>query len=123
MAGVCGIAFPSAAAAYSHSWSWGTSPAACNPIGPDTRCYDNQGATYNPWVVLGGGSYANTAPTVCAKSVTAAGNLRSSVTGGYCNYNYGNVYVVLTSATPESRAYVYWANGSGTKFLAGTATT
>lgn len=103
---------PSSASAYVHNW--GLSTGICNPWPSNTRCTDNAGQTYNPWIQNSFGVSTEQAMyEVCAKAVTAAGNLRSTTTGSdnedYCAgggaLTTGNT---LSSSTPESKAYGYY---------------
>lgn len=105
------------AGAYVHQWDPNSSPAACNNLPSDTRCYDNQGQTYNPWRSLSATSMAGrNLPELCVKAITSSNNLRSTTTGSsnddYCVSNGGYRLINLIGATPESRGYVYWNWGS-----------
>lgn len=73
------------------------------------NCYDAQGQTYNPWVLVdntmqaGGGQF----PGVCAKAVTQAGSIKS---GSTCLANTSGATAYL-AASPTSLAYGYWGDG------------
>jgi hypothetical protein len=57
---------------------------------------------------------------VCAKGVTAAGNIRS---GSGCNHNALGRVSCISSASPHSAAYIYWAGGGGPTTNTGAAKT
>jgi len=92
----------SAALAYTHSWSCGAASYV--------QCYDNAGQQYNPWAYVRASMVPNSS-TICAKAITAAGNLRNPQA---CLSNTNLVAACLNPAFyPESWAYVYWG-GPGT---------
>lgn len=99
--------------AYPHYWSCSNAYAA-------SQCYDNAGQTYNPWrgVKIDVGDF--TVPTVCAKGITAAGNIRS---GSVCSFNTFQARACFSGPTPETLAYGYWNGGSGTRPVHGHAET
>lgn len=47
---------------------------------------------------------------VCAKAITAAGNIRA---GSGCNYNNSVIIVCTYSTWPATNVYGYWAGGGG----------
>ena len=91
---------PSGASGYVHRWS-------CQRTAYDP-CRDYSGQRYNPWMWVYIRMYARSG--MCAKGVTAAGNLRSPqacVDGAY------EVGACFDGRYPETWAYGYWG-GSGT---------
>jgi len=88
-----------AAHGYSHLWS-------CQG-GSGSQCYDFSGQRYNRWI-QSSNEIQEIKSEVCAKAITAAGNVRS---GSGCN---GNSFGRISSyfPDPESQAYGYWG-GSG----------
>lgn len=98
MLGVATIVAPSASADID-KWSCGNySSAQTCWAGTGYRGYKEINATIG-----------TTRSEICAKSQTSAGNVR---TGSGCNYNAWTRVSCLSSETPNSAAYVYWA-GSG----------
>lgn len=118
-----GLSAP-AAQAYVHNWGFSYT-GICNPLWPDTRCTDNAGQTYNPWLYVAGGyDGPATSSEVCVKAVTSAGNLRSTVNGNdqpwdYCMFSgYRTVGITLSASTPDSKAYGYFNNPPGPATIA-----
>jgi hypothetical protein len=87
------------ASGYAHQWQCYSASAA--------QCYDPSPCCHG-WIQV-----SNRIPVtryeVCAKAITAAGNIR---TGSGCNFNTFGRSSCLTGETPSSTAYVYWA-GTG----------
>jgi len=110
LAGTAVVASP--AQAYQHWWNCPTAYSA-------GQCYDYSGTYYNPWehITI---NVSNTSNHVCAKGVTAAGNIRSSV----CAVNTTTDGTCYTSASPETLAYGYWLDTyTGSRSISGTANT
>ena len=97
------------AGAYTHGWSCYSYAAS--------QCYDDAytrgGTQYNPWVYVHGYTAA-TSDTLCAKGITAAGNLRTPQACAYNVHDVAACFAGSGTGYPESWAYVYW-NGSGTQ--------
>lgn len=101
----------------------GTALLAVQPATADTvtwACYSYSsaqtcwaGTGYRGYKEVGNstsdGGGAVTRSEVCAKAVTAAGNIR---TGSGCSYNTWLRGSCLSSSSPNSAAYVYWAGSS-----------
>ncbi|HEU4974625.1 MAG TPA: hypothetical protein VFT50_06005 [Baekduia sp.] len=106
MALVTGSAWSAPAAhAFSHSWSCPGAYAA-------NQCYDYEGQQYVDWAQVTT-SISSSAYQVCAKSITAANNVRSNT----CSYNTTIDITCYTYDLPESWAYAYWAGSSGTRTI------
>lgn len=103
------------AGAYGHGWS-------CNAAS-GSQCYDDAytrgGQQYNAWrsVIA---SMSATSAQVCAKGITAAGNIKI---GSGCNNGTTNRTSCLNSDPPESWAYVYWAGTGTIRLINGAAQT
>jgi hypothetical protein len=96
--GVMAVGVPQAHA-FAHNW-------ACNAASA-VQCYDYEGQQYVDWAqVTASMDYVSS--DVCAKSITAAGNVRANSCMHAVNYDI----TCYTSSTPDSWAYVYWA-GAG----------
>ena len=112
-----GLLSASSATAYVHSWS-------CQS-GSGGTCPDLSGQIFNPWL----GLQAQMDPLrdvhqLCAKAVTAAGNLRSPAPGySSCGYGIFLIGVCLISDTPDSQAYIYWDGPGGPYGIEGLAET
>lgn len=61
-------------------------------------------------------------PEVCAKAVTAAGNLRSA-TNAYCGYGAYDHTTYIDGATPNSLAYGYYGGCQCFNVITGRAGT
>lgn len=77
------------------------------------------GAGYHSWVVVAAAIGPSRAE-ICAKGVTAAGNVRS---GSGCNYNTSTRGSGFSGGTPASAAYVYWAGSGSPTQINGSAGT
>jgi hypothetical protein len=74
---------------------------------PYSQCFDTRGIIYNPWFdsqtsTDSGGSV----PGICAKAITAAGNLKSG--SGCATNTWQRTSYYATS--PDSQAYGYWGD-------------
>lgn len=98
--------------AYGHTWGCTGWPAY-------ERCNDYSGVQYNPWVAVRAFN-GNVPPEICAKAITAAGNIR---TGSGCSYCSSDRISSISGGTPDSWAYVYWGGWSGTQVITGNAST
>lgn len=85
-----------AAASFSHAWGCSTAASA-------VQCYDYEGQRYVDWLQVTM-SVSQWSGTACAKSITAAGNVRANS----CSSGYVDI-TCYTYPLPESWAYVYWA--------------
>jgi hypothetical protein len=95
---LCGaLASAPSASAYGHTWS-------CSAAADGSQCYDYSGTIYNPWLGVYAYVYDYSLPSVCAKGITAAGNIRS---GSGC---MGGFYdrACFSGGSPSSWGYVYW---------------
>ncbi len=99
------LLFADRAGAYSHTQS-------CNQPSAGV-CWDFVGQTYNAWEriqnSMSGGAVVS---EVCAKGVTAAGNIRN---GSGCSNNTSFRDSDIVGGTPESRAYAYWGGAGGSR--------
>jgi hypothetical protein len=84
---------------YVHQWQCYSASAS--------QCYDPTPCCHG-WIQVSNQTSV-TKYEVCAKAVTAAGNIR---TGSGCNLNTFGRSSCLAGETPSSTAYVYWA-GTG----------
>jgi hypothetical protein len=110
---VCALGISSNASAYPHGWS--CTAAAYS------QCYDYSGTYYNPWRGVAADIADNVRPGVCAKGITAAGNIRS---GSGCSPNPAHSWrACFSGGTPETLAYVYWGGSGGSIYIAGRART
>jgi hypothetical protein len=94
-----------AADAFIHSWSC-SRQAGNHCTDPDTTPHGlietDSGTT--------GGTFVN---SLCTKAITAAGNIRSTTAGNWCDSNTTVVGRCLTGVDPSSYSYSYWESGSG----------
>lgn len=92
-----------------HNWS-------CSSAASAVQCYDYQGQQYVDWAQIS--AYTNvTVPNLCAKSITAAGNVRSNTCSSYTTLDI----TCYTYDLPESWAYVYWSGSGSNKAITGRA--
>lgn len=105
---VLGFALPTQAqASYYHS-------DGCYNLTQGTRCVDNTGTNFNPWIWVESNIYPDWREYVCAGSQTTNDTWR---TGSGCNYRSaqnGGVqsrHSSYTASTPNSRAKVWWDSG------------
>lgn len=101
----------STASAYRHAWT-------CNTASYN-RCFDNTGTIYNPWF-WSHAVMSATSDTICAKAITAAGNVR---TPQACFNNSREVGACFSYNYPESHAYVYWGGAGTVREINGDANT
>jgi hypothetical protein len=59
-----------------------------------------------------------TSDQVCAKMITAAGNVRTAVNGA-CANNTRTKYACYSGAGPAGLAYVYWAGAGSVREING----
>lgn len=102
--------FAQKAEAYSDLWS-------CSNAYSAQTCYS--GAGYHSWQDVAAG-IGPSRSEICAKGVTAAGNIRS---GSGCNYNTNYRYSGFSGGTPTSAGYVYWAGSGSATDINGSAAT
>jgi hypothetical protein len=108
---VLAVSLAPSAQAYIHVWSCQAASAV--------QCYDNSGQQYNPWAQVSA-SMSAVSNQVCAKAITAAGNIR---TGSGCNFNTTARLSCFSYALPDSWAYVYWAGNGTVRTINGRADT
>ena len=77
------------------------------------------GAGYHSWTFVVAAIGPNRSE-VCAKGVTAAGNVRS---GSGCSYNTNGRTSLFSGGTPMSAGYVYWAGSGSPTQINGAAST
>jgi hypothetical protein len=109
---LCGGAAGAAATANAATDHW-----VCNSYYSAQRCYAGTG--YRSYVEVTNSMGARKSE-VCAKGVTAAGNVRS---GSGCNHNTIGRVSCFSGASPHSAAYVYWAGSGGPAGVIGDART
>jgi hypothetical protein len=93
-----------AAGAYTHTWD-------CYSYANAQKCYDPSPCCHS-WIEVQVALINDPRYNVCAKAVTAAGNIRSA-TNAMCGVNTDLHTTCLISETPSSTAYVYWAGDYG----------
>jgi hypothetical protein len=92
---------------------------SCDGRGSGVPCGYYVAPQYYPWLYVGNRT-DRVAGEVCAKAKTAADNVRS---GSGCDYNVNSRASYMSSAYPESFAYIYWAGPGGPLGLFGDANT
>jgi hypothetical protein len=110
--GAVAVAATPSAQAYTHGWS-------CARVSADP-CYDTTGTTFNSWVFIHA-SMSATSSHVCAKGVTALGNVRQPETCQTGTTESSVCYV--TGGTPDTHAFVYWDGPGTTRTINGDANT
>jgi len=99
------LALPDSSHATTHAWD------CVRSSGND--CSDYVATPYHPWIEISSFTHNGYVMYhVCANSVTAAGNQRSTTDGRTCNVNSFLRVSCLISTSPDSWGKVHWTDGS-----------